>query len=767
MRVAVVSTYPPRPCGIATFTQDLRRALLEADGSTEVCVAAITSGAGQDPAPEVAVTLRQHSRTDHVRAADALNDLGVDVVLLEHEFGIYGGESGQWVLDLVGRLEAPSVVTLHTVLGRPSALQSFVLAELCHQAAQVTVFTETARGMLTAAGLAAPERVSVVNHGAPVQLRSATAGGARRVGKGLPELDGHPGRTVLSTFGLLSAGKGIETAIRALPPVVRRHPELLYVVAGRTHPEVARLEGERYREGLERLVDELGLSGHVLFVDRFLTDDEVQHLLGRTEVFLTPYRSEEQVVSGVLTFALAAGCPVVSTPYRYAADLLSSGAGLLVPFDDPGSIADAVGRLLDDPQQRQAMAERAHTIGASHTWPEVGRGMLETLGRACERPAPAVPAPTSLGHGLLQLQVPGHGLPLAHLRTLVEPGGMVQHANGLDPDRSTGYCVDDLARLAMVATATVDGGAGDAWLRTALRRSLVFLGEAWDVPAGAMHNFRAVDGSWLDRPHHGDHVGRAVWALGEVVAAAPDRWSRSTARALLEDVLAPPLPSEHLRPLAFALLGLARLPQRDAAVEALSTTWAGALAASYRRHRSREWRWFEDHLTYDNARLSQALLATAGRTGDPVLLAIGLESLDWYAAQCGLGTGPLRLVGNEWRRRPAGEQPSSRARPGSDQSDEGDEQPLDAAALVEAFVEAYLVTGDEDHLTRARWALGWFHGRNRLGLPVVDEESGGCHDGLGANGLNANEGAESTLAYLQASLALGRVRNPRRQSATA
>lgn len=767
MRVAVVSTYPPRPCGIATFTQDLRRAMLEAEPSTEICVAAITTGAGQELSPEVALTLRQDSHTDHVRAADALSHLGVDVVLLEHEFGIYGGECGQWVLDLVGRLEVPTVVTLHTVLGRPSAFQSFVLAELCQQAAQVTVFSDTARRLLTAAGLAAPDRVSVVNHGAPVQLRSAAAGAARRVGKGLPELDEHPGRTVLSTFGLLSAGKGIETALRALPPVVRRHPELLYVVAGRTHPEVARLEGERYRDGLERLVDELGLSGHVLFVDRFLTDDEVQHLLGRTAVFLTPYRSEEQVVSGVLTFALAAGCPVVSTPYRYAADLLSSGAGLLVPFDDADSMAEAVGLLLDDPQRRQGMAEQAHTIGARHTWPEVGRGMLQTLGRACERPAAAVPAGSSVGQGVLELPVRGQDLRLAHLRTLVEPGGMVQHARGLDPDRSTGYCVDDLARLALVASTAVDRGAADPWLRTALRRSLVFLGEAWDARAGAMHNFRAVDGSWLDRPHQGDHLGRAVWALGEVVATAPDRWSRSTARALLEEVLARPLPPEHLRPLAFGLLGLARLPQRDPTVEALSTAWAGGIAAAYRRHRSEGWRWFEDQLTYDNARLPQALLATAGRTGDPVLRAIGLESLEWCAAQCGLGSGPLRLVGNEWRRRPGGQQLSSRAQGGRDEPHEGDEQPLDAAALVEAFVEAYLVTGDEHHLSRARWALGWFHGRNRLGVPVVDEESGGCHDGLGAHGLNANEGAESTLAYLQARLALGRLRERGRRSATA
>lgn len=389
MRVVIVSTYPPRACGLATFTSDLRGALLEADHTSEVLVAAVVDDGPAPAAPEVALTLRQHHREDYARAAADLGRLGADVVLIEHEYGIFGGDDGAHVLDLTRALDLPHVVTLHTVLSRPSPGQAAVLAGLAAGAEELTVFTATAREALAGAGVVDHERITVVNHGAPARL-------LRRSGHDLQdppgepaaptvgELRAHRGRRLLSTFGLLSPGKGIEVVLRALPEVVAAHPDVLYVVAGRTHPEVVRREGEGYRRALEELARDLGVDDHVLFLDRYLDIDEIHGLLARTVLFLTPYRSPEQVVSGVLTFAVVAGCPVVSTPYSYATELLSTGAGSLVPFDDPVALGDAVLHLLGDDVALRAAARAAHTLGTQLTWPAVGRETLKVLHRATE-----------------------------------------------------------------------------------------------------------------------------------------------------------------------------------------------------------------------------------------------------------------------------------------------------------------------------------------------------------------------------------------------
>lgn len=745
MKAAIVSTYPPRACGLATFTTDLRHALLEADRTTEVMVAAVLDDGPAPTAPEVAVTLRQHERADYERAAAELTRAGADVVLVQHEFGIFGGDDGAYVLDLVRHLTVPYVVTLHTVLSRPSPQQAEVLGTLAAGAAEVTVFTATARDTLLAGGHARRDRVTVVSHGAPATLlrpRMADPAGpaGARGAAGLPELEQHGDRRVLSTFGLLSAGKGIEVALHALPAVVRSHPDVLYVVAGRTHPEVARLHGETYRRELERLTVALGLEDHVLFLDRYLSDDDLHGLLTGTTLFLTPYRSPEQVVSGVLTFAVVAGCPVVSTPYSYARDLLSGGAGRLVPFDDHAAMSEAVLALLGDDEALAAAANAAHTLGTQFTWPAVGRETLKLLHNATERREDHRSRPLTAHH-------PGTAPPpLTHLRRLVRAGGIVQHARGLEPDLTTGSCVDDVARLLVVADGLVTRHPHPDGLEDMSEEALAFLEDAWDAGTASMRNFRAADGAWLDAPHEGDHLGRAVWALGEV-GGGPTRAARRS-RTLVRRVLdaGPAFPAP--RSTAFAVLGLARLPAaRHLApeVEHLDRLAHGLLARLDRRPDPR-WHWFEDQLTYDNARLPQALLAAGARLAHPDLLSGGLESLEWYVRQVGLDTGPVVLVGHRWRRRPDG--------PPDPGDDEGDEQPLDAAALVEACVEAHRVTRSPQWARRAIEAFAWFHGRNRWGAVVHDPASGGCHDGVGPAGLNANEGAESTLAYLQAWLAL-------------
>jgi glycosyltransferase involved in cell wall biosynthesis len=383
MRVAIVSTYRPRPCGIAVFSADLRAALLEADSTLSAEIVSIVRDDLQSHPPEVIATIHQDIVGDYVRAAKELNRRDVDVVLIEHEYGIFGGDAGRYVLELVNRLTVPMVITLHTVLENPKPDRAEVLRRLCQRAAVIMVFTETARRMVVEQGLAECQRVRVVPHGAPDELtQAAWSDGVGEDIAGSPLQLGLPnlvGRTVLSTFGLISDSKGLELAIRALPEITAAHPEILYLVAGQTHPDVINKEGESYRLGLQRLVDDLDLCDHVCFIDRFLTIDELAILLARTDIYLTPYRSRDQIVSGALTFAVAAGCPVVSTPYFYAEDLLSSGAGVLVPFGDSSKLAAAVLEMLGSPAKMRAAQAEARRVGTDLPGASVGKVTLELL----------------------------------------------------------------------------------------------------------------------------------------------------------------------------------------------------------------------------------------------------------------------------------------------------------------------------------------------------------------------------------------------------
>ena len=756
MRVAIVSTYPPRACGIAVFSADLREALCHSDSSTSVDIVSIVRDEPQSHPREVIRTIRQDVLSDYTDAARHLSSSDFDVVLVEHEYGIFGGDVGEFVVTLAEELTVPLVVTLHTVLSDPTPQQAATLRALCAQATLVTVFTETASRMVTEAGLVDAERVRVVPHGAPelLTLAASPVDGETttpsvahlldRIGNDTRRtMDRLEGRTVLATFGLISASKGLEQVVHALPTIIARHPDVVYLIAGQTHPEVIKHEGESYRLCLERLVRDLDLTDHVQFLDRFLSESELAVLLTKTTLYLTPYRSREQIVSGALTFAVAAGCPVVSTPYLYAEDLLSSGAGVLVPFGDPGAWATAVIDLLNSPDRLAEAAAEARRVGADLSWPSVGKATLEVLAEAVHR-TPAEGAHLIAITGLPQIRPD-------HLLALIDEVGIVQHARGVIPDRSTGYCVDDTARLAIVAMG-LERRLGDTGYRRVLASSLAFLLHAWHADAFGMHNFMDYQRRWLDGPHDGDHVGRAAWALGAVIADQPLREEADASQWLLTR-LGPCLEAApYPREVAFAVLGLTRAPSSmlPAPLRKLLRTLADRLAALYDENRRDQWRWFEPTLTYDNARLPQALIAAGHRLGDAELTRRGLEALDWYAEQCGLHTEVTRLVGNMWRRAVG---PDGAPFP-IDPAEEGDEQPVDAAALVEALTEALVVTGDRAYGDLAVRAFEWFLGRNHVGIPLYDVATGGCHDGLQPHGVNRNEGAESTLAFLQALLAL-------------
>jgi glycosyltransferase involved in cell wall biosynthesis len=726
VRTAIVSTFPPRACGIGAFSADLRAGLLATRSVDVADLIAVVHEPSRPQRRGLLATIAQGVRGDYVRTARMLGRLDVDVVLLQHEYGIFGGRDGEYVLSFARDLAQPLVVTLHTVLSEPTPHQAEVLTELCEEAELVIVMTHTAQRLLVESGTCAEDKVRVVPHGAPARFNSRAA---RLRGKRSP-------RTAdfrLSTFGLISPGKGLENVIEALPAIIDLHPEVVYTIAGRTHPDVERREGERYRLMLERRSFELGLEAHVVFDDRFLSVDELSDLLAETDVFLTPYASREQIASGALTFALAAGCAVVSTPYWYAEDMLGSGAGLLVPFSDPRAIAEAVCHYLDQPDRLAAARAEAQRIGATLGWPAVAEVTASVLAEAREL------APRRRPAGIADLHLAS--LRTDHLLTLVDDVGIVQHADGIIPRRDSGYCVDDVARLAVVSLALAGRGGGQVWTAS-LYRALAFLHAA--TRERGMHNFMGYDRRWLDEPHVGDHVGRSIWALGDILATAWIPAAVRPASDLLDRLVALLDREVHLRTAAYAVLGLSRLDsdRLDPHARALLERLVDQLADAYERTASDDWAWFEDELTYDNARLSQALFTGANALGRAHQAELGLESLKWLGDECGLDGDVLQLTGHLGRRR------------GEEAPGQGDEQPLDAAALVEAELSAFALTRASRHGRRAIKAFEWFLGGNRLRRPLYDFATGGCSDGLGAEALNDNEGAESTLAFHQAALLL-------------
>jgi glycosyltransferase involved in cell wall biosynthesis len=741
VRTAIVSTYPPRACGIGTFAADVRATLLGVPGIERADLVAVINEPSSPQRRGLLGTIAQAVRGDYVRTARMLDRLDVDVVLLQHEYGIFGGRDGDYVLSFARNLSQPLVVTLHTVLSSPTPHQADVLTELCGEAELVIVMTETAQRMLVASGACAEEKVRVVPHGAPARL---TARAANHPAKG--------DRFLLSTFGLISAGKGLENMIEALPTIIDAHPETVYVIAGRTHPDVARREGERYRLMLERRVLELGLGDNVEFDDRFLTIDQLSDLLEATDLFVTPYRGLEQIASGALTFAIAAGCGVVSTPYWYAQDMLASGAGRLVPFDDPSALAAAVCDYIERPATLAAARAEARRIGSELAWPSVAEATAAVLDEAHSF------APRRRPVGVADLHLTS--LRSDHLLTLVDDVGIVQHADGIIPNRDSGYCVDDVARLAVVSVELGHRGDERLW-SSILYRALAFLSAA--AGDGGMRNFMSYDRRWLDEPHVGDHVGRSVWALGEILATA---WIPAVvipARDLLARLVGTLAGEVSLRTAAYTVLGLSRLDadRLDPEARRLLERLVEQLADAYDTTATHGWSWFEDELSYDNARLSQALIGGGVALHRDDLTELGLESLRWLGDESGLRGDVLRLAGHRGRRR---DEPMEGT---------GDEQPLDAAALVEAELAAFAITGEAEHGIRATRAFEWFLGRNGLQKPLYDFATGGCSDGLGSDALNQNEGAESTLAFHRAALLLdaagvrAEVREPALQSAAA
>jgi len=724
-RIAFLGTYPPRRCGIATFTRDLAAGMLAADGGVKPLVVAVTDeGLQYDYTPDVEYEIRQGTKSNYARAAELVNYKAVRWVSLQHEYGIFGGDDGAYILDFLGALRVPAAVTLHTVLDTPSPNQRAIVQKMA-KAAVLVVMSQVAADLLARRYELQSARIEIIPHGIPDM--------SPRDQEGLKARFGVAGQRMLLTFGLLGPNKGVETVIRALPALVAAHPDLVYFVVGATHPAVLRQNGEAYRTSLERLAEELGVREHVAFRDQYVTTEELCSYLQAADVFVSPYLNEAQVTSGALSYAMGAGSAVVSTPYWHAKELLAEGRGRLFPFGDSVGLAKTIAALFDDPAELARVRNTGYEYTRAFTWSRVGGQYLrlgETLGRAGTRARGRRDEPRASSLPELRLD---------HLMRLTDDTGIIQHATFSVPARESGYCVDDNARALMVALhAEALSGSADA--KRLVSTYLAFL-HAAQTPEGRFRNFmtygRSFTGTGADGTESEDCTGRALWALGATAHLSRDDGQRRLARQMFERGLTH---ATELGPrgTALTMLGLtaflARHPEVGPAAELLARL-AGRLCRRYRQEATVGWRWFEPALTYDNALLPLALWRAHAFTRDPESRDVAREALNFLEVAC-FRDDRLVLVGNAgWHVR------------GGTRHD-ADEQPIDAAAFVLAFRGAYLVTRDHRYLRRMREAFAWFLGANRLGTAVYDSATAGCRDGLGENAPNLNQGAESTVSFL-------------------
>lgn len=753
LKVAFISTYPPRRCGIATYTADLTASFRQLyGGNSQADDAHIFEVVALDNMPqgyrygqEVSFQIRDQHRGDYQRAADYLNVSPVDVVCLQHEFGIFGGEDGSYIIHLLRRLKRPVVTTFHTVLAEPTAGQKRTLTRIAELSTLVVVQAQMAVQLLEEVYGIPPSKIVMIPHGAPdVPFLDSTFYKERFQAEG---------RTLLLTFGLLGPNKGIEYAIAAMEKVAARFPEVLYIILGATHPEIKRRYGEKYRHQLEQLVREKGLQEHIVFYNQYVSLERLIEFLVATDIYLTPYVNKDQITSGTLAYALACGKVIVSTPYWYAQELLAEGRGCLVPFRDSAALADCLIGLLQDRELCHRMRTLAYRYGRKMIWPEVARSYAGAFEKAVSEYSSQAKASVQSLAVTESAVMPE--IKLDHLRTLTDDTGIFQHALYTVPDRTHGYCTDDNAR-ALLVTAMNWRLFKEESILPLFRTYLSFLLYAFNAKKGRMRNFMSYQRQWQEEMGSEDSHGRSIWALGYTVAYPPEDSLIGLVTRLFKQCLVQVPNFTSPRAWAFAAIGLSYYLKRfegDLEARRLLEKLSGRLHRQFAQYATAEWYWLEEVVTYDNGRIPQALIAAGSFLRDEEILQTGLRALDWLISiQTDPAGGHLSLVGNKgWYRR-------------GGQKARFDQQPLDAAALVDACAQAYRATEEPRWLIAMDWAFNWFFGNNDIQQPLNDFSSGGCCDGLTPDGVNLNQGAESTLSLL---LALHRMHLASHQGYTA
>lgn len=730
-KVAFIGDYLPRQCGIATFTSDLYTSYSTFIPESKALVVSVNdTPAGYAYPDEVRYDFYQHDQEAYRNAAEFLNSKDVDVVCLQHEYGIYGGPAGSYILSLLRNLTMPIVTTFHTILKDPNEEQLLVLKSIADLSSRVICMSEKGRNFLINIYDVPAAKIDVIPHGIP----------------DMPFVDPHfykdkfgmEGKQTVLTFGLLSPNKGIENVIKALPRIIEQHPNVVYMVLGATHPHLIKHEGEAYRDSLKKLAADLGVRDNVRFYNQFVELEDLLEYLGAADIYITPYLNPAQITSGTLSYAFGCGKAVISTPYWHAEELLAEGRGRLVPFGDSDAIADQIINLLTDESTRHAMRKKAYLMGREMIWEHAIQAFAHSFTKARQERMSVINSqvPYTMGaHTTAAFRLPA--LKLDHLYRLTDSTGIVQHARHHLPYYEEGYCSDDNARALIVSQIILEAGLGEQKLARAADNYCAFINHAYASKYKRFRNFMSYDRRWLEEVGSDDSTGRTIWALGTSIGRSNDRNTITWALNLMEKVLPSVLTMSSPRAWAFALLGIHEYQKKfndDRLAKTIQHQLLDKLVFRYTETATEDWPWFENTLAYDNAVLAHALI----RSKDERLVSIGLSALRWLVDLQTAPNGHFQPIGSN------GFYTKGHHRAYFDQ------QPLEAQSTVSACLAAFDVTSEEEWHRSAIRIFKWFLGYNDLGLSVYDQHTGGCRDGLHIDRANQNQGAESTLSYLLA-----------------
>lgn len=730
MKIAYISTYPPRECGLATFNQNLIRAIsFNQDQqvlSKKGYVIALNDSDSLEEynyPEEVKVIVRQQHLDDYNKAAEFINNGDTDCCILQHEFGIYGGDDGIYVLPFIKQIDKPIISIFHTVLKRPSYLQKIIIQEIARISAKVVVMGRCAVGFLTDIYKVPEEKIVFIEHGVP----DLEAPEFNEV-KATPLFSN---RRVLLTFGLLSRNKGLETVIKALPAIAEKYPDVLYVILGNTHPGIRKSSGEEYRDYLLDLAVELGVKDNLAFINKFVSEEDLIQYLSATDIYVTPYLNEAQITSGTLSYAVGAGAAVLSTPYWHATELLDEGRGRLFNFKDHTALAGMVCQLFDEPDKRAAMKNRAYNYGLGLRWPVIGKKYITIAKDAVENP--------DLSNKIFSQIMDTHVMPefsLNYIKLLTDSTGIIQHAKYGIPNWKEGYCLDDNARALIMALMSFQLDGNDDALK--LMNPYMSFIHYMQNEDGSFRNFLSYSRQYLDEIGSEDAFGRTVWALGYLTHYSPGNSYAEFGEELLGKALPHAENLQHLRGIANAIIGLCYYLKTHASnkdMQKLMLSLTKKLTDAYESVSGENWHWFENHLTYDNAILPLALYHSAEISGDKKVLEMASQS-SRFLELLTVNDKYLNPVGNNgWYFR-EGSMPLH------------DQQAIETMAMVLMYAQAFKVTGTEEYLKKMFRSYLWFLGENSLHTPLYDKETSGCCDGLQMKGVNRNQGAESALAYL-------------------
>lgn len=731
MKIAYISTYPPRECGLATFNNNLTKAIsANFDGQTLVESSIVIAMNNSDDLTEydypeeVKFIIRQNVQDDYKAAADFINSSDIDACVLQHEFGIYGGENGLYVLPFLNQIEKPIISILHTILNSPTFLQKAIIREIAKKSAKIVVMGKRAVGFLTDIYQIPKEKIQFLEHGVP-DLEAPTINPVREIA----ELKG---KKIMLTFGLLSRNKGLETVVKALPTIVSKNPNVVYVVLGNTHPGVVKNSGEEYRDYLKALAAELNVADHLVFLNRFVEEEELINYLTAADIYITPYFNEAQITSGTLSYAVGAGAAVVSTPYWHAQELLDNNRGRLFNFKDDVGLAEIVNQLLENPTKLNALKNNAYQYGLQLRWPKIGKSYIQLIEKAIKHPDYSDKI-------LRQIIDPGliPKFSLDYVQRLTDDTGIFQHAKFGIPNRHEGYCVDDNSRaMIMALMAYKETGSEEALKLLPVYLSYI---HHMQLDNGNFRNFSSFSRQFLDEEGTDDSFGRTIWSLGYLIHHAPNRSYAEFGYELFFKAVPHFKNLAHLRGICNTITGLSyylRTHPYDERVLTELNLLTAKLVNAYKNTKGEDWHWFEDQMTYDNAIFPLALFHSAEITGNLEAKQIAHESL-LFLENLTFNADLCNPVGNDgWHLRGKGPMPLY------------DQQAIELMAMVLMYFQAYMVTRETTYMKKMFSCYLWFLGENSLRIPLYDSDTKGCADGLQAVGVNRNQGAESTLAYL-------------------